>query len=396
VNERHTVEVPTGALIMYKSPVAFNMQLCMEEPHIAGVILQHAAEATSLSLQILEADSDGASVRRGDWNGVLTQGLRRMFPSFDTQTAHLQYPTMLQKLETLYFHGDEFHWVLARSPFLRDIELNFIYIILPDTAILEKNHALQELRMKCRSAILNPDVDRFNPPAFLDHFPNLTTFILEIIDCSYGLDSRHAEDVRGSIQGSYTLLIDMLQPFAHTLTTLTMLLRIEAIESGFDLGYLWHTLPSDGFLAFTALKHLTVPYSCLFGPVDPHSSPNPPPMSKLLPSSLETLEVWNPLIAFYDWLNGLRYCRSELPVLKQVRLECVAPEVGGDFYVEFAFESYPHPILATFRRLGVVLVLKKSYLWCELWDDYDIQALDLVAWQISLEEPISGMYPDMC
>jgi hypothetical protein len=118
VNKRHTVEVPTGALIMYKSPVAFNMQLCMEEPHIAGVILQHAAEATSLSLQILEADSDGASVRRGDWNGVLTQGLRRMFPSFDTQTAHLQYPTMLQKLETLYFHGDEFHWVLARSPFL--------------------------------------------------------------------------------------------------------------------------------------------------------------------------------------------------------------------------------------------------------------------------------------
>lgn len=53
----------------------------------------------------------------------------------------------------------------------------------------------------------------------------------------------------------------------------------------------------------------------------------------------------------------------------------------GDSYEMFAFKSYPHPVLAALRRVDVNMVLPyDDTYWEQSCNDYDLQALDQVAW----------------
>jgi hypothetical protein len=140
---------------------------------------------------------------------------------------------------------------------------------------------------------------------------------------------------------------------------------------------------------FARLLHLHVPHQCLFRSVEPqgyHISTLP---TELLPSTLEELGITYPKTTILGFLAKLAFCREELPALCKVRLIC-----GSDYADpcnDFAFELHDHTVWHTLKFVGVTLnaEYRKSD-WQAWWDSYDLKALDLAAWQVSLGPPITG------
>lgn len=98
----------------------------------------------------------------------------------------------------------------------------------------------------------------------------------------------------------------------------------------------------------------------------------------LLPSTLQHLGITYPKITIYDWLALLTACRRGLAVLNMINLHCAGSSRDG--YNIFAFESYPHPVSAALRSVGVTMALHYRWEdWEEAWDEYDLKALNLVA-----------------
>jgi hypothetical protein len=159
-----------------------------------------------------------------------------------------------------------------------------------------------------------------------------------------------------------------------------------------ELAFIRHAHPTDGSKHFRAHKHLNVLYSSLFGLVDHQWSHIPAPVKDLLPSPIETLEIWRHKIEAFAWLKQIIYYQDVLPQLYTVGIQCLSEQLDNS-YEPFAFSHFPnpHPIFATLPSLGVDLVLEEPFHWLPECDNYDIRALDLVAWQASLGEPILGM-----
>lgn len=62
---------------------------------------------------------------------------------------------MLQKLTCLEWWGFEFHWILARSPCLRNLRLISPVKLIEDGAPNETNSAVTTLRLTFRSWLLD-------------------------------------------------------------------------------------------------------------------------------------------------------------------------------------------------------------------------------------------------
>jgi hypothetical protein len=76
-------------------------------------------------------------------------------------------------------------------------------------------------------------------------------------------------------------------------------------------------------------------------------------------------------------------------VLSYISITC--SETHGDSYEVFAFTSYPHPAWKVLKSVGVEFTLYyPSFGWKAEWDDYDLEALDLVAWMKTLGAPMLG------
>lgn len=241
-NTGHDFEVPVVDSLPGTAQFSSTMTIHMQEARIAGVILQHATEIESLSLQLSEDGGDDRCVRCAKYF-LMQACLKKLFPGFDPATAHLQDLAILQKLNTIFFHGYEFHWILAKSPHLREIELYEIGHILPDGASQEKNHSVQKFGMTCRSGILNPDITRYNDlAAFLDHFQELVDFSAQIVDTRSGYQLDEDADVDQTQQGSFELFVGMLLPLAPNLTSLTFSVKCTAQER--ELAYLRQVLPA--------------------------------------------------------------------------------------------------------------------------------------------------------
>jgi hypothetical protein len=129
----------------------------------------------------------------------------------------------------------------------------------------------------------------------------------------------------------------------------------------------------------------------LLGPVDPQWSHIRPPLPDFPPQSLANLAIHSPHIELFDWLAPLLYYRDELPELYSIDIKC--SDTDGDDYEVFAFTSYPHPALAALISIDVQRHISYPFNgWKTEWDDYKLQAMDLTAWQVSLEGPMEGKY----
>lgn len=88
-------------------------------------------------------------------------------------------------------------------------------------------------------------------------------------------------------------------------------------------------------------------------------------------------------------LARLAYRREKLPALDRVRLICSFDY--GEPYSEFVFDLHDHAIWRTLKPIGVEFTVEccKGH-WDPSSGDYDLNALDLAAWQGSLGPPITG------
>lgn len=155
--------------------------------------------------------------------------------------------------------------------------------------------------------------------------------------------------LNSSTQGSYSVLLQKLQPVAAVLTRLE--LDVSAHCGEVDTFFLDYVLPGDGFLDFKAPKHLLVPYQCLFPRETPQWSHILQPANEILPPSLETLKFHFPEHAFLDWLTILPYYRNKLSVLQRIGIAC-SSWVGAS-YEDLAFISYPHPALNVLSSMNI-------------------------------------------
>ena len=285
----------------------------------------------------------------------------------------------LQKLQSLKFEGTEFHWVLAKSPNLEEIVLTRASHILADGDSSAINTAVKSLTIPVQSAVLNPACSHYDALSpFLAHFPRLETLRMPFNDADEGVAGPRSHfNLDRDDQGSYTVLFQKLMSVAPVLTRLELDASTHCSEE--DTSFLDHVLPGDGFLIFKALKHLLVPYQCLFGRGEPQWAHIQQPAGEMLPPTLETLKVHFPELAFLDWLTTLSYYRKQLPVLERVGIAC-SSWVGGS-YVDFAFTSYPHPALDILSSLGIEWSIDiPQCCWRPAWDDYDLRTWDAVAW----------------
>jgi hypothetical protein len=318
------------------------------------------------------------------------KAMRQLFPGFDETTAHLAHPQLLPNVRYLSYYGDEIHWALLKSPRLRTLVFERACNFLPDMAPQEVNHALEVLTITYCSSALNPGaISNIAAGGFLAHFPSLECIFLDMRDSHR--DDAHmdtSEDLSSDAPGSYAVLLAILQPVVASLRNL----YIKVDSYGHDpaeLAIMRHDiLPSEGFQEFKSLRVLTVPYGCLFGPANhhwPHGTPTPP---ELLAPSIFTLEIAFPRIAIFDWLARLPCHQDKLPNLMRIELMC-SDEVG-DSYEVFQFLSHSHRVWAALRNIGIELALSYCEDWDDEWDDYDLEALDLAAWQDSFQGTNSG------
>jgi hypothetical protein len=91
---------------------------------------------------------------------------------------------------------------------------------------------------------------------------------------------------------------------------------------------------------------------------------------------------------FLNWLERLIYHRDELPRLERVWILC-NDRYDGNAYYEFAYENHPHPCAIALTSVDIEFkVCVRKCDWEASLDDYDLNALALVAWQESLAHPI--------
>ncbi|KAI4646589.1 hypothetical protein J4E93_004810 [Alternaria ventricosa] len=371
------VDVPSSGVIPQGALFPPTIRAELDELHIASALLvHHTTELKYLDVSILHDHN----LKYDDGRFMLvSECLDKLFPGFDNLTADLAPLPGLQKLRGLKFQGTEFHWIFARSLYLEQIHLTRASHILADGAASEVNTALKTLELPVHSAVLNPaciHYDALSP--FLAHFPRLRTLRMPFNDADCGSAGPRMNFLLNiSTQGSYTVLLQKLQPVAGVLTRLELDAFNHCSEE--DTYFLDHVLPGDGFLNFKALKHLLVPYQCLFGRGEPQWAHIQQPADEMLPPTLQTLKVHFPELAFLDWLTTLSYYRKQLPVLERVGIAC-SSWVGGS-YVDFAFTSYPHPALGILSSMGIEWSIDvPRCCWRPAWEDYDLRTWDAVAW----------------
>jgi len=365
-----------------------DLDMRLPEATIAGALLQLLSAVESLTVHFVEEDGDGDA----DISSRPTSDcMAKLFPGFNSRTAHLRSLTAVQKVKELEWNGSEFHWMLARSPHLTVLNLTRSSTILPDEAPNETNAALEQLRIDQSSALLNPAATQHETlKPFLAHFPGLKQVLLHISDRRHHpLIVPNEHILTHENQGSFATLLTKLETLAPCLNTL-FIMTSRYSNDPHASAWLNYALPSAGFAHFKSLRYLCVPYQSLFGPVDAQWSHVTPSPAELLPSTLEHLELAYPRVAVYDWLARFPSFHEKLPALRIVELACSGDY--GDAYNEFAFECYPHPALAALQSIDVALKLETpKWQWQKAWDDYDIPLFDKLWWFRSFGSPCVGM-----
>ncbi|KAH6882062.1 hypothetical protein BKA58DRAFT_328465 [Alternaria rosae] len=371
------VDVPASGVIPQGPLFPSTIRAELDELYIAGALpLYHMTELTSLDLSIVHDHE----FRYDDGRFTLvSEYLNKLFSGFDSLTAHLTPFPGLQKLRSLKFQGTEFHWVFAKSPYLEQIHHTRASQISADGASSEVNATLKTLELPVHSAVLYPaciHYDALSP--FLAHLPRLRTLRMPFNDADYGSAGSCMDFfLNSSTQGSYSILLQKLQPVAAVLTRLELDVSTHCGEV--DTFFLGYVLLGDGFLDFKALKHLLVPYQCLLPRETPQWSHILQPANEILPPSLETLKVHLPEHAFLDWLTTLSYYGNKLSVLQRIGIAC-SSWVGAS-YEDLVFISYPHPALTVLSSMNIDWSIDvPTCCWDRWWDDYDFRTWDAVAW----------------
>lgn len=377
------VDVPTFSVLPTGLPFSSIITCKIPEPHLAGALLQLLPNVAHLSMLMI-IHFLGQGYKKCEFP-LMDTPLTKMFPGFDHKTAHLEVMLTLQNLKRLDWCGATFHWFLAQSLYLEELHLMRPCTILVDEEDCKINHSVKILTLKQRSALLDPRTGHLDGLSqLLGHFDSLQRLQLCITDDE--IDNMHcdlAEDINDSFQGSYAPLFEVLTQASATLVELDLSVSPEGPIYTDNLLYLDCLLPAQGFLELSSLKILRVPYAYLFsyGDSNPKSAP-----SELLPASLQYLQIDAPSFSIYEWLAQLPRCRSKLSVLNQIFLSC--SNQFGDSYERFAFISHPHPVEDALKSIGITLKLGYSrWDWNLSWEDYDLPALELVAWVESLGSP---------
>lgn len=172
------VDTDTSTLFRGDTQLAMAAQVSLQHILIGGRILQHVTDVEDLYVEI--SRSSGWSGRREEMAPDL---LAHLLPAFDRVTAHVFQHPGLQKVTRLEFGGAEFHWVLAKSPCLRELHLARPCDILSDGASDEVSPTLKVLTMTARSTILRKNSHRYaHFSSFLAHFPSLEELTVRIFD----------------------------------------------------------------------------------------------------------------------------------------------------------------------------------------------------------------------
>lgn len=228
-------------------------------------------------------------------------------------------PPIFQRLQTLTFHGDEFHWCLASSPYLEVLRLERVCRILPDSSPQQVGKALRALSISFGSQILRADSllnDTFAP--FVTHFTCLKTLDLTISDRAYDNPSPN-KIASFEHPGSFEVLLQKLGALKNTLTCLTITMPEWDPES---IEYLDHVSPAQCLPDFKVLKKLKVPSEFLFSLSDFEKYHQMISAREILPSSLVELEIGFPCKGMYQWLANSRKLSHMAPQLSQISLIC--------------------------------------------------------------------------
>lgn len=362
-SEKVSIEVPRESVFPGALSSASNITISVNEEDIAEALLQQLRLVEHMNVLILKP-----------------YGLD-FLPGIDSNIARATAMGGLQKLKSLEWDGSDLDWTSIKNlSSLQHLHLIWPSAVSSNSASEETHDSLNSLHLSYSSSIFTRET-RYTAylGAFLPHLTSLRSIRLEIDNTS----SMEWFRAQNGVEGRLTLLLDCLAGVAAILKDLSITMADEQTDGW--TSWIDHILPST-FSDFSCLETLNVPYTFLFGPGN-HG--NVPTIGGLLPASLRTLQVYCPSVVFLDMLNGLWCHRNELPALAVIEIEC--SNDGGDTYNIFAFDNHSHPAVASLSSMGIELNMsfRKGH-WNSDWDDYDIRALDMDAWQVSFGPPVSG------
>lgn len=151
------VEIDTSALFPDDIHFSSAAKVSLHEMVVVGrILLQQLinVEAVSLVLNSSPPKTVTWGVETTACELLTPQPISKLLPEFECTSAHQLQLFGLQKLNFLKFAGAEFHWIFARSPYLRKIDLTRACIILPDGAPDEVNTNVRSLSIPARQSLM--------------------------------------------------------------------------------------------------------------------------------------------------------------------------------------------------------------------------------------------------
>jgi hypothetical protein len=252
-----TIRVEADLSSAFLGSFSFNSNIPFEikEIIIVAALLQHLPEVQVLTIQL------GKCHRRYATNVPVENCLSKRFPGFDSLRSHQIPSRMLQKLTRLEWWGFEFHWILARSPCLRDLLLMSPVKLVENRAPDKTNPVVTTLKLTFRSWILlteEPDYD--NIKLFLAHFPSLKSLLICVKDTGMQIEGSPF-DVNDQSQASFSHLATRLDAVAPFLTNFELKTNFHGDAD--HSRWLYYVTPGAGFQNFCMLRSLKIPYHCL-------------------------------------------------------------------------------------------------------------------------------------
>lgn len=348
------LELPVNPTFLRQSNTFIQtVDVKIPQPCLVGFILHLLPSLRYLSI-----------VSRG--NGELTS---RLFgPRFNVETANLALVPGICSLENLNIDCSEFHWAIIQFPTLKSLVLYNSRGIYNINMQYDWNTITKLSIERSPSALISNHEDQEQLSSFLGNFR-----CLKEVQISIKEPSGRSIQIDSDEEGDYSTLVSLLSHSSQFLETIGL-----GFEDLQGTKWLDHLMPLGTLKDFTSLKVLQVPYEALIDKIEDMYVYTSTPWHKLLPESIETLEIWFPTLEVYDRLLHFLRFRNLLPHLSTIKLHCSSDR--GDEYEEFAFRAHVHPVVRSLRDANVNIKFfhraqDMKSVWSDL--DYDFCVLDV-------------------
>ncbi|KAF2867477.1 hypothetical protein BDV95DRAFT_598138 [Massariosphaeria phaeospora] len=355
-SRKNVAEIPISAILPQGSPIMHTTMVEVKGNELNGMMLHLLPRLEELVL--------GVDLKQNE--SILSLfGL-----TSNTFQGYLGQVAGLHNLAKLDIHSGEISGIIAQLPNLKHIDIG----VGCEIRASDRNYGTSEahtIHITCSPEILAFENNRYaHLEAFLEHFPVLQKMKISMV-------GRYWPTIGKDNPGDYSVILDKLRNVYSTIETLDLPIKCLIQRKNWD--FLDHIMPIGSLTHFPALKRLAIPFDAFIDKLDPTGLSSPTPLSRLIPETLETLELQGSSLRIFIWLEEFVRYRNTRPNLRTIIFCCI--EARGENWERLHYRAHMFPVLKRLRMLGISFGLKCSLReWRREWDDpnYDPLTQDVL------------------